>query len=1017
MEARGASGSRGIALDTTALRRRLLAGLALPAFVVGLAISPGALAAPAATVAFDIPAGPLDAALGAYAAQSHRQILYSPDLVAGRTTPAIRGSLAPDDVLQTLLAGSAINVSSRRPGVIVLKPAGQPDDRGAGFPAQTAPLSEPSTLEALVVTGSHIRGASERASPIVDFDRDAMDRSGYATVAEALSALPQNFSASGTPTTSLLSSDPQSTNDTLATGVNLRGLGTSATLVLVNGRRMAGAGLQGDFSDVSAIPSAVVQRVDVLLDGASATYGSDAVGGVVNIILRRDFDGQESRVRVGGATRGGAEQVQLAHTWGKVWDTGNLVLAYEYEHREHVAGSERAFTATSDLRPYGGSDHRVFYSHPATLLRFDAASGAYVAAYAVPAGQDGTTLRPSDFLPGVANLSDPRAGGDLTPNQDRNSFYMGLNQELSSRVTLGADLRFSRRDIQVHRPAALAVFNINRNNPHFVSPDGASSSTVGYAFFDELGAPATTGSSRSLGVSAGLDIDLGRGWQGTTYAALAEETGRRTVRRYLNTGFLNEAVGAKADDPLTAFGTARDGFFNPYGGGPGTPNSRAVLDFIGSGYLHTVSASRVSSFDAQADGPLFALPGGQVKLALGVQARREAFKPQAEGVTSRSTPTFSGGTSYRRTVNAAFAELNVPLVGPDNQIPAVASLEVTLAGRIEDYDDVGSTTNPKVGLIWRPIEDVRVRGSYGTSFRAPNLPEEFATPLIAPSFLTRNGSSVLTLIQYGGNTDLQPERATSWTAGVDYTPSAIPGLTLTASWFDIAFKGQIGQPVLNDVDNALTDPNYGPFVHFIDHGDPADLARLNALIAASTSADTGLFPAASYGAIVDARYVNTAEVVVRGVDLAASYGFSRGSDRFDLAGSLSYLMDYRRRVTPTSPSVELVSTAGHPVDLRARGTATWTRDAYAATLGLNYVDSYRGDHGEKIEAATTVDLQLRWEPTAPTGPLAGLTLSLTAQNLFDQDPPFYDSSLGVGYDPANGDPMGRMVSMQLTKRW
>lgn len=867
-----------------------------------------------------------------------------------------------------------------------------------------------------MVTGSHIRGGANPTSPIVDLDRDQMDRAGHATLAEALAALPQNFSGSGTPSTSLLSADPRSTNDTLATGVNLRGLGTSATLVLINGRRMAGAGLQGDFADISAIPTAAIKRVDVLLDGASAVYGSDAVGGVVNVVLRRDFDGAESRVRVGGATQGGAGQVQIGQTFGKVWESGDLLLAYEYEHRDNLAGAQRAYTATSDLRPYGGTDHRLFYSHPATLLRYDATSGAYVAAHAVPAGQDGTHLRATDFIAGQANLSDPRAGGDLLPAQDRNSLYLGYHQDLTSRLTLGLEGRYSLREIDLHRPALMAVFNVTRANPWFVSPDGASSQTIGYAFGDELGAPITTGSSQSLGLVADLDADLGAGWRGSASAALAQETGRRTVRHYLNTGFLNEALGAKADDPLTAYSAARDGYFNPYGAGTAT-NSKAVLDFIGSGYLHTRSASRTTSLDVQADGPLFRLPGGEAKLAIGVQRRQEAFKPQSESLTSRSTPSFSGGISYRRNIDAAYAELRAPLIGPDNALPGVQALELTLAGRIERYDDVGSTTNPKLGLAWTPIEGLRIRASYGTSFRAPNLPEVFATPLISPSFLTRNGANVLTLIRYGGNLDLKPERATSWTTGFDFTPTRFPGMTISLSAFNVVFKDQIGQPVLSDVDHALTDPAYGPFVRFIDHANPTDVADLNALIAASTSSDTGLFPASAYGAIVDARYVNTAEVEVRGLDLSAGYGLQRGADRFDLTGNLSYLTDYRRKVTPTAPAVQLVNLAGQPLRLRAQGSLTWNRGPYAATFGLNYANPYRSTGGARISASTTADLQLRWSPPQAEGPLAGLSLALSAQNLFDADPPFYDSALGVGYDPANGDPLGRQVSMQLTKRW
>lgn len=1005
-------------MDAPIYRRRLLAGLALPALLIGLGPQSALAAQPAAaaadTVMFNIPAGPLAAALTAFSAQSRLQVLYGPELTAGRTSPGLTGSWAPEAGLTQLLGDAPAQVNRTATGALVLKAAeGRFPDPATALAIDAEP---PTMLETLVVTGSHIRGPGSPASPVTVLDRDQMDRAGHATLAEALGALPQAFNGSGTPTTSLLSADPRGTNDTFATGVNLRGLGTSATLVLIDGRRMAGAGLQGDFADISAIPTAAIRSVDVLLDGASAVYGSDAVGGVVNVRLRQDFDGAESRLRVGGATRGGAGQVQAAHTFGTTWATGGMILAYEYEHREALAARDRDLAATSDLRPFGGTDHRVIYAHPGNILAYDAASGAYVSAYAIPPGQDGRSLKPSDFLAGAANLADPRAGGDLLPDQDRNSLYLGLRQDLTADLTLNLQARASRREIETRRPGVLSVFSVTRANPWFVAPNAATSQTIGYSFADELGPPVTTGASQSLGLTGTLDLDLPHAWRAQAAASMAEETGRRTVRNYLNSAFLNEALGTAADSPLTGFSASRDGYFNPYGTGTAT-NAPAVLAFIGSGWIHTRNFSRVAALDLQADGPLVALPGGDLKLALGVQARTEAFKPQSASLTSRVTPSLTGGVGFSRQIAAAFVELRAPLIGPENDITGVRSLELSLAGRLERYDDVGTTRNPKLGVVWRLVEGLAVRASYGTSFKAPNLPQVYATPLIAPSFLNKAGANVLSLIQYGGNPDLKPETATSWSAGIDLAPPRLPGLKLSLTGYEVEFEGQIGQPVLSDVDNALTDPAYAPFVHLIDPASAADQARLAALIAASTSPDTGLFPASAYGAIVDARYVNAAKVKVRGVDLEASYTTDLGAGRLDLAGALSYLARFERQITASAGAQSLAGLVGQPSKLRARVSATWTLGTYQTSLGLNRASGAHTAAGRKLDAWTTVDAQLRWSPPATTGPWEGLTLALSVQNLFDADPPFYDSPLGVGYDPANADPIGRQVALQLVKRW
>jgi iron complex outermembrane receptor protein len=997
------------------LRRRLLIGLATSVFLTPALVSP-VLAAPqeaVQTVAFDIRPGSLDAALIAFATQSGRQLVYSPSLVAGRQSAGLRGRFTPEAALERLVEGGAIEVRRRGDKAFVLKARKLGAVPAASFEPQS-PLSgvdDPSNqLSEIVVTGSLIRGPARGASPVVTVSRDDLDRTGKSTVADMLTDLPQAFGGNASADTNLANTDGSGANPTVSTGINLRGLGASATLVMVNGRRMAGSGLKGDFADISTVPTAAVDRVEVLLDGASALYGSDAVGGVVNVILRKDFDGTETRARVGAATAGGAFERQFAQTVGKSWDTGHALISYEHWRRDRVASADRAYAADADLRPLGGTDHRFFYSHPGNILVLT--GGSYVPTWAIPAGQLGTGLTPASFQAGKVNYENQRAQSDILPEQNRNAVYAAFGQQVAPGLELSGDLRLGRRKFGFALPGSVNIITVTRANPYFVSPNGATSNVIGYSFTDELGPLRARGDSTSVGASLGADVDLSRTWRASFYGAYAQDVTRRDSTGRLNTRFLNEALGSLADDPATAYSAPRDGYFNPYGD-TGT-NSRAVLDFIGSGYLLTRYVSTVKTLNAQADGTLLTLPGGPVKLAFGGQYREEHFDTRTIAMTSRVTPSTTKTGPFDRKILAGFAELRAPLVGPGNARPGIQRLELSLAGRIEHYDDVGTTRNPKIGVVWSPVEAVNVRASYGTSFRAPSLPEIFQVQDGGPTFLAQGATTRLVFIRFGGNLDLQPESAKSWTAGIDYSSRSLPGLKLSATWFETRFDGQIGTPVYENLTNVLGNPAYAPFVQPLDASNAADQAKVAALLAGTTSA--GLYPTSAYTAIVDGRYVNTGGLHVQGVDFTARYGLPLAGGTLDLSGNLSYLLDYRRKVTPNSTWLSLLNQARQPVDLRAKLGATWTRKAWSLTGGLNHVDDYKTPQGGPIDSWTTLDAQLSWRPQG-TGWSKGLSAALSVQNLFDTDPPFYDDPQGVGYDTANADPLGRFVSLQLTKRW
>ena len=451
---------------------------------------------------------------------------------------------------------------------------------------------------------------------------------------------------------------------------NLRGLGPASTLVLVNGRRMAGTGFRGDFSDISAMPSVAVERVDVLLDGASALYGADAVAGVVNVIMRRSFDGLETRLRA-SAAKGGAEDLVGSVVGGRSWSSGSAYLAYEAQTVNAVNSQDRPYTADGDLRPFGGTDRRLTFSAPGNLVVFNPATASYVSQFAIRPNASGSAQSAADFVAGSANLQAPSLGADLLPGVERQAAYGAVRQQIGDRLELTADARYNKRNIEYAGPASIGLMTVTAANPFFISPTGAASQMVGYSFVRDLGNPRQSLGSESFGVTAGASYDLGARWSLEGYVSFAGEEGSVRVPERVNTRFLNEALGVTPDDAATAYGAARDGYFNPYG--TGTANSATVLDFISSGFSETHDRSRASSANLLVQGPIFTLPGGDVQLAVGAQARRETFQASSTTFSSTPAPVSTSTPERARNIEAVFAEARIPIVGADNARPRLVT--------------------------------------------------------------------------------------------------------------------------------------------------------------------------------------------------------------------------------------------------------------------------------------------------------------------------------------------------------
>jgi iron complex outermembrane receptor protein len=973
-----------------------------------------ATAAHAQVRTFNVPAGDLRAALDAFGAQSGVQLVYRSDDLRGLRTGGVRGSIDQADALKVLLGDSGFVAQRQGTGALAIVRVGAARPQNGGAAAASEPLTLPAQVSEVTVTGGNIRGADPGASPLELLSREDLDRSGHPTLAEALNTMPQVFGGQNTPGTVATNADTQGFNTTYGTGINLRGLGSEATLVLVNGRRLGGSGANGDFADLSTVPTIAVARVEVLLDGASAVYGSDAVAGVVNIILRRDLDGGEVRVSAGTGEKDAPRQYQLGAVLGHTWGTGGVLLAYEGNQEDPLAASARRYTASSDLRPFGGPDDRLTTAFPGNVVAVNPATGVSGPFFGIPAGQNGVGLTPGSFLPGAINKTSNLQGADVLPGQRAQTVYAEFHQQLNDAVEVSGDARWGFRAARAALPASRSTFTITTADPFFVSPNGATRNQIAYSFVGELPSPIRRTTAETLSSSLGVHVRLPHDWVAEGYLGFAQEIDKLRSNGLVNSAILAEALGNVPDNPLTAYSPARDGYFNPYTGVAANPP--AVVQAL-MGFGSSRSRSSVETVNIQADGPLFALPGGDLKVALGATARREHFQNQGSSFTSTIAPVPTPSVAGDRDVTAAFAELRAPLVSSQNARPGFAALEFSAAVRAEHYSDFGQTLDPKFGVVWSPVADLRIRATYGASFRAPGLMEVFNPVSYTPLTLPFGGATTLTLAQSGGNPNLKPETATSWTAGFDYNPAWSTGSRLSLTWFDTDFRSRIDRPVTQNIAGALTDPRFVSFIQRISPAtNPADLALITALLAKPTTiAAATLNPPTSYTAIVDLRYVNTGEIHVRGLDLDASQTFGAWGGRATLSAMATRMLSYDESLTPSATASDFVGISTFPAKLRARLSADWTRDIFGGGLAVNYTSAFHDTLGVHIGDLTTVDAQARLKPT--TGLMAGTTFSLSVRNLFNTAPPFYNNVFGLAFDPSNADVIGRFVQLQLTRTW
>ncbi|MDE2451113.1 MAG: TonB-dependent receptor [Gammaproteobacteria bacterium] len=961
------------------------------------------------TVDFDLPAEPFTQAVLDFSHQSGLSAIYglTPQMDQLVTRP-VKGQMASSDALARMLQGSGLTFEFDSPHSVIIEPtagtvpavpAAVQDDVAPAVLQPAVLAGDQGQLEQVAVTGSLIRGVEDVIAPLVYVRKQQLSEAAYATVQDALYSLP--ITSLNGPREDL----GLDNNYQYGAGIDLRGLGVGATLVLVDGHRQPLAGLTGDFVDVSTIPWSAVERIEVLPDGASALYGSDAVAGVVNIIMRDDFQGAETQARYGTAVDGRGE-LMVSQLFGTRWSGGHAMLAYQFSDAKPLAAADRPYAANADKTPYGGGDYDSYYSNPGNILD----PVTQQPAFGLPSGQDGKSLTTSQLTPRI-NLANPFAGDQLFPEITAHEVYAAGSQDIGSRVQLFAQARFTQRDTLASNLPNTQLLVVPPTNPFYVNPyAGAPYTLVTYSFARDFG-PIRFGTRTHLYTGTlGASFQLAGEWR----AKLSESYGRQTLldNQYDLPDGAALAAALADSDPATAF--------DPFGDGSHT--NPATLAAIRTDY-RLRSASGIETSSLIADGPLFELPAGEAKLAVGVERREETLDHDVPDPTDPAERTIP--ESYSRHVNSLFSQLVLPLAGNPRNPRGAPGLTLTLSGRYEHYSDFGSTFNPMADLRWIPLPALKLRGSWGRSFRAPTLDDLYDTSqnlagaALLPDPKSASGRS-LVLVEEGSNPGLRQETARTWTAGFDVAPPYLPGSTLSLTYYSIDYDNRIAQPAAGDPFDILTLGNEWASIITRNPTQAQIAAVCNSPIYQGSAASC---LASAPAAIIDGRLANLASTRTSGLDLEAHQLLHNNAGNFELGLSGNYVFDFRQAVDAAVPATDILNTMGNPLALKLRGTLAWTRGGPRQPgprleLAANYTGAYRNPGStlmSRVPAWTTIDFQAAYRSHESRGLLRGTEITLNVVNLLNRAPPFVDSQFG--YDVYNVQALGRVVSLDLRKSW
>ena len=984
------------------------------------------LGASAGLRAFDIPAQELHAALSEFARQADRQILFSTGTVADRRSNAVKGQVEPEAALRLLLRGTGITFRVTADQTILAELGAAPLDRTDGPQMQTLPRSQreqsrssesfapgsrtaldllhaDALLDEVVVTGTLIRGVQPAGAGTLGMSSYDVMASGASSASQLLTSFPQ------LTTFNSLDSLPENTQIAIKRPNirNLPGLGASGgstTLVLLDGHRLVGAGIQQTAPDPDLVPPSVIERVEVMPDGGSATYGSDAVGGVINFITRRRFDGVQASGRYGVADS--YQAYDLNTTAGTSWSGGSGYLSLSYAAHDDLLGRERGYVRRYDA--YGG---------PAADL--ECAPGTV----AIGTGLNRQLYALPGLAANTANSCDTSDAEAFYPSEQFRSAFVGWSQHIVAGLDLDVRGFYSQRDVEsIRGPFRSDAATITATNPFYrrtadnLAPQPPATQFVAFSWEPVFGDAAITQNTKLVtwGIAPVLTVDLRGSWQ---------------VRTLLNVGgsvtsarnpVLNEALFAQA-----LAGTTTDTAVDPYDIAA-TPNKQLLSD-IANYQFYGRGTQQLENYRAIADGTLFKLPGGDLQLAFGMEYRRETYR-------ARSGDTIPGAEAAlvlreaARDNRSAFAEVSAPIVGRDEKIPGISSLTLSASARYDDYSDFGGTTNPKYAITYEPLSWITLRGNWGKSFNAPSLADSAgalntatvfsASTLPSPlpgQYSAAQASWPLIALQ-GGVSDIRPQTARTLSAGIDVRPPPWPGLTLGANYYLIHLSDLIGFPPVFSPQRFYA--NYGQF--YVLAPTPEQVRDAVQDIPGGVNATVGIFDPGDppIYALIDARRRNLGRAKLSGVDF--SIRFERETSFGSVEASLWGTRELRRTEQPLAGLPWLDQLDADFSKLRLVGMLGTAVGPLRAQVRWKHSQGFRTQASVLQDRVGSFDVASVFASydLERTGPLDGLQLTLNVDNLFNADPPRFRGAYNLFYSGyANGSTLGRSVQVGISKRF
>ncbi len=1000
-------------LKTVMTRSTIIAlacALSLPAFAM----------ADGAKRAIHIPSGELGAALELLAKQSGTDLVYRPDQVQGFRTRGVEGELSTEEAVMRLLEGTPLSLSVDASGamLIALPPASPPSPKSQthaapngsksfwnrlrlaqaepGVPAQgerqdesaadrsstNAAESNGEELANVVVAASRIdRAGFEAPTPTVRISADELMANSRPNVAAALNDLPQFRATTSAQTTG--------TNTGAGNApLDLRGLGISRTLVLLDGHRLSGD------NDLNTIPTILIKNVEVVTGGASAAWGSGAVAGVANINIDREFTGAKLNTQYGVSRYHDAEEIGVEGAFGSGFadDRGHVILGAEFLDNSGVIPKVSRANVGRWAQVSNGAGAFV---NVGDVGFSDAAYGGLILS-GVNAGKafnpDGS-LRNFDYgkVVGTSMIGgEGPSNDDLSPlvtPQRRYSAMVGVSYDITDGLKLTADVLRSRMWNNYiwfgdHNRGNLTISIDNAFLPEDVRTQmanaGETSFTMG-RFNSDLSYPHIDFERVNTQATIGLDGSFARDWRWGLYYSHGEFENNIDTPGFLLTKEFAQSVDS-VRDPTTRQPICRIALTDPSTDcvpinlfGLGAP-SQAAIDYVtGTPRQRATTKLDVGGFSVR--GEPFSLPAGEVSVAVGAEARREQIDQDVGALdAAKAFRTFSfSAMSGKFSVKEAFGEFVVPIV---RDLPVLHRLELNAAARVSDYDTTGSIWSWKVGATNEFLPGLRGRITQSRDIRSANLAELFTTTTTGYNNINDpvTGQTVYVLNNGGGNPDLQPETADTLTAGFTYSPPAISGLNLSLDYFHIR------------IDDVITTIAPQDIVTRCYNGNTELCTRVE------RDANQNIIRTLS-------TYVNLARYETDGVDAEVSYNTPLDTFVAGAPGRLQLRLvgTWVNSLTTNDgvSEIEYVGSQGYSFglgvpELRLVASAAWQGQSFGANVRARYISS--GEYNKTvnivnnhIDAFTYVDLGV----TAHLPRFGGSDVELfgNVTNLLDKDPP------------------------------